>query len=104
MLRRRDFLRATVLTAGTVLIPVGGRHTLDAERAVEVVAQIEPRLIVPMHYATPQYKTTGEPLDPVEKFLHEMGVPIGEPLAKLVITPASLPAETQVALLLPKGG
>ena len=94
-----------VLTgADVLLIPVGGRHTLDAERAVEVVAQIEPRLIVPMHYATPQYKTTGEPLDPVEKFFHEMGVPIGEPLAKLVITPASLPAETQVALLLPKGG
>jgi L-ascorbate metabolism protein UlaG (beta-lactamase superfamily) len=94
----------TLTGADVLLIPVGGRHTLDAERAVEVIAQIEPRLIVPMHYATPQYKTTGEPLDPVEKFIHEMGVPITEPLAKLVITPASLPAETQVALLLPKGG
>ena len=71
---------------------------------MEVVAQIETRLIVPMHYATPGYKTDGEPLDPVEKFCHEMGVPVAEPQAKLVITPANLPAETQVALLLPKGG
>ncbi len=90
--------------ADVLLVPVGGRHTLDAERAAEVIAQLEPRLIVPMHYQTPSYKAVGEPLDPVEKFLHEMGVEAAEPVAKLVITPSSLPSEPQVVLLTYRGG
>ena len=64
------------------------------QRAVEVIAQIEPRIIVPMHYATPAYKTNGAELDPVDKFCREMGVEVMEPLPKLVITRATLPTET----------
>jgi L-ascorbate metabolism protein UlaG (beta-lactamase superfamily) len=90
--------------ADVLLVPVGGRHTLDAERAAEVIAQLEPRIIVPMHYQMPSYKSGATPLDPVEKFLHEMGVEVAEPLAKLVITPSSLPSEPQVVLLNYRGG
>jgi L-ascorbate metabolism protein UlaG (beta-lactamase superfamily) len=85
--------------ADVLLIPVGGGNALTAEGAAEVVAQLEPRLVVPMHYATPAYKPTDKALDPVEKFLREMGVEAAEPLPKVTITPASLPAETQVILL-----
>jgi L-ascorbate metabolism protein UlaG (beta-lactamase superfamily) len=90
--------------ADVLLVPVGGRYTLDAARAAEVIAQLEPRVIVPMHYQTPTYKAAGEPLDPVEKFLQEMGVEAAEPVAKLAITPTSLPAEPQVVLLSYRGG
>jgi L-ascorbate metabolism protein UlaG (beta-lactamase superfamily) len=90
--------------ADVLLVPVGGRSALDAAQAAEVIAQLEPRLIVPMHYATPQYKTQGAPLDPVDKFLHEMGVTTPEPQAKLVITPTNLPGEPQVVLLTQRGG
>jgi len=90
--------------ADVLLVPVGGGNALDAAQAAEVVAQLEPRLIVPMHYATPQYKTTSVPLDPVDRFLHEMGVTAPEPQAKLVITPSSLPGEPQVVLLTNRGG
>jgi L-ascorbate metabolism protein UlaG (beta-lactamase superfamily) len=85
--------------ADVLLIPVGGGNALTAEGAAEVIAQLEPRLVVPMHYATPSYKPTDKALDPVEKFLREMGVEAAEPLPKVTITPASLPAETQVILL-----
>jgi L-ascorbate metabolism protein UlaG (beta-lactamase superfamily) len=85
--------------ADVLLVPVGGGNALSAEGAAEVVAQLEPRLVVPMHYATPAYKPTDKPLDPVEKFLREMGVEAADPLPKVTITPASLPAETQVVLL-----
>jgi len=90
--------------ADVLLVPVGGGNALDAERAVEVIAQIEPRLIVPMHYATPAYRPNGAALDPVEKFCHEMGVEVTEPLAKVVITRTTLPTEPQVLLLNYRGG
>lgn len=85
--------------ADVLLVPVGGGNALNAEGAAKVVAQLEPHIVVPMHYATPAYKPADAPLDPVEKFLREMGVEVAEPLPKLTITPANLPAETQVMLL-----
>ncbi len=41
--------------AGTdiLLIPVGGKYTIDAKQAVEVISQIEPRIVIPMHYSIP---------------------------------------------------
>ncbi len=90
--------------ADVLLVPVGGGNALNAEGAAQVVAQLEPHIVVPMHYATPAYKPNGAPLDPVERFLREMGVEAAEPLPKLTVTPASLPAETQVALLTYRGG
>jgi L-ascorbate metabolism protein UlaG (beta-lactamase superfamily) len=93
--------------ADVLLIPVGGGNALDAELAVEVIAQIEPRIIVPMHYATPAYKPArpdGTALDPVDKFCREMGVEVMEPLPKVVITRATLPTEPQVMLLNYRGG
>jgi len=90
--------------ADVVLIPVGGGNALDSTKAVEVIAQLEPRLIVPMHYATPAYKPNGAELDPVDKFLREMGVEAPEPQPKAVITRATLPTEPQVLLLNYRGG
>jgi len=90
--------------ADVLLVPVGGGNALDSQRAVEVIAQIEPRIIVPMHYATPAYKPNGAELDPVDKFSREMGVEVMEPLPKLVITRATLPTEPQVMLLNYRGG
>ncbi|HLY30868.1 MAG TPA: MBL fold metallo-hydrolase [Ktedonobacterales bacterium] len=82
-----------------LLIPVGGGKSLNAEQAAEVIAQLEPSIIIPMHYATPAYKLAGEPLDPVERFCHEMGVTPPEPIARLSVTPTSLPTETQIIIL-----
>lgn len=55
-----------------LLIPVGGRYTLNAAKAMEVVNQIEPRIVVPMHYNVPGLKVDG--LDEVEKFIKESGL------------------------------
>lgn len=82
-----------------LLIPVGGGNALNAAQAASVIAQLEPAIIIPMHYATPAYKLIGSPLDPVEKFCSEMGVTPPEPVSKLTVTPNSLPAETQIVIL-----
>jgi L-ascorbate metabolism protein UlaG (beta-lactamase superfamily) len=46
-----------------LFIPVGGGPTLDGPEAAAVVAELRPRLVVPMHYATPAVDFLG-PLDP----------------------------------------
>ena len=36
-----------------LLVPVGGYYTLDAKQAIEVINQIEPKIVIPMHYKLP---------------------------------------------------
>jgi L-ascorbate metabolism protein UlaG (beta-lactamase superfamily) len=74
-------------------VPIGG--TLVAARVAELVAQLDAKLVVPM----PLGEANGE----LDRFLHEMSVPKGEPSAKLTVSSSSIPNETTVALLDPRG-
>ena len=87
--------------AGTdvLLIPVGGKYTLDAKQAVEVISQIEPRIIVPMHYRTADSKNEQLELDEVDKFIKEMGLtPSYE--EKLKLSKKDLPQEDMELVIL----
>ena len=57
-----------------LLVPVGGTYTIDAAQAAEVVSMLEPKIVIPMHFQT-EALTLGKTLDPVDKFLKEMGQP-----------------------------
>ncbi|NLE76160.1 MAG: MBL fold metallo-hydrolase [Chloroflexi bacterium] len=81
-----------------LLVPVGGGSTLDAARASEVISQVEPRIVVPMRYHTPGLAVK---LDPIGKFLKEMGLPQPEAVSSLKVTAQSLPQDTQVVLMEP---
>ena len=35
-----------------LMVPVGGGGALDADKAAEVISQLEPRIVIPMHYQT----------------------------------------------------
>ena len=84
--------------ADVLLVPVGGNCTINATQAAAVVAQVEPKLIVPMHYATEE--TRGfVPLDEIERFCKELGATEAAPRARLSVTPSSLPSEPTVVLL-----
>lgn len=48
-----------------LLIPVGGVFTINSEEAVKVVHQLDPRIVIPMHYKTPVLKFN---LDALESF------------------------------------
>ncbi len=94
-----------VLTTGQVeeisnvdvlLLPVGGVSTIDAPMAAEVVRQLGPKAVIPMHYKT---QALGRELEPVERFLKEIGVKEVNSQPKLSITRSSLPVSTQVFLL-----
>lgn len=80
-----------------LMVPVGGTYTIAAKEASEVVSQLEPSVIIPMHFGgLPGLKL---PLDGVDLFLKEMGVEVSEPQNKLTITKEKLPAEPQVIVL-----
>ncbi|KKR13316.1 MAG: Zn-dependent hydrolase of the beta-lactamase fold-like protein [Candidatus Falkowbacteria bacterium GW2011_GWA2_39_24] len=72
-----------------LLIPVGGKYTLDAAKAIEVINQIEPRIVIPMHYGVPGLKFD---LDKVDKFIKESGLKPTEE-ERLKITKRELPSE-----------
>jgi len=82
--------------ADILLVPVGGTYTLDAKNAVEVVSQIEPRIVIPMHYKTKNLKIS---LDGADKFIKELGLkPTIE--EKLKISKKDLPAEDMELVIL----
>lgn len=83
-----------------LFVPVGGGDTLDATRAVEVIGLFEPRLVIPMHFQQPELSAPwAKELEPVEKFLRELGTSAPEAQEMLKLTKSALPDETQVALL-----
>lgn len=80
-----------------LLIPVGGKYTLGAKEAVEVISQIDPRIIIPMHYKIAGLKT--DDLAGVDDFTKEIGIKT-ENVNKLKISKKDLPQdETKVVVL-----
>jgi L-ascorbate metabolism protein UlaG (beta-lactamase superfamily) len=79
-----------------LLIPVGGGETLNASQAAEVVSLLEPHIVIPMHY---KVKGSSLKLDPVTKFLKEMGLDKAETQESLKLDRGGLLDETQVVLL-----
>jgi L-ascorbate metabolism protein UlaG (beta-lactamase superfamily) len=79
------------------LVPVGDAGSLNAAKASEAISLFEPNIVIPMHYQTPG---TTLKLDPIGKFLKEMGLSEVETMASLKVSSvAALPEETQVVVL-----
>jgi L-ascorbate metabolism protein UlaG (beta-lactamase superfamily) len=82
-----------------LLVPVGGGPVCDAEAAMEIVNQIEPKVVIPMHYKTPGL---GIKLDALDRFLKEMGGK-SEEMDKLLIKKTDLEEEkTRLVILAPQ--
>ena len=79
-----------------LMVPVGGVVTLDAKQASEVIVQIDPKIVIPMHYKLPGLVLDLAPLD---EFMKIMGKEGPLPLPKLTISKDKLPEETTVVLL-----
>lgn len=79
-----------------LFVPVGGTYTIDGETAADIVNQVEPRIVIPMHYALPGLKVK---LAPVNDFLKAHGAK-GEELDKLVIKKKDLPESSTRTIVL----
>ena len=78
-----------------LLVPVGGRYTVDAEAAYEIVHQLQPSIIIPMHFLTPDVSL--KELAPVEAFTAKFPRVIKKPF--LEIRKEALTPEAKVIVL-----
>ncbi|MBI1833251.1 MAG: MBL fold metallo-hydrolase [Candidatus Andersenbacteria bacterium] len=80
-----------------LIVPVGGGESLTSKQAAEMISHVEPRMIIPIHFALPKWK---EKLDPVDVFAKEMGVSASKVEKKLVLRPSRLPDEDVETVIL----
>ncbi|OGZ69457.1 MAG: hypothetical protein A3D44_03475 [Candidatus Staskawiczbacteria bacterium RIFCSPHIGHO2_02_FULL_42_22] len=73
-----------------LMIPVGGTFTIDGHEAAKVIGQIEPKVVIPMHYGLPKLKVQ---LEGVEKFLKAMGKSSVVPQEKFTMKAGALPKD-----------
>lgn len=86
-----------------LMIPVGGSVTIDSGKAVSLVQQLEPSIVLPMHYKASGMKDIFKDLEPVDAFLTKAGIPV-EKLDKLIISKDKLSEEIKAVLLDRKDG
>jgi L-ascorbate metabolism protein UlaG (beta-lactamase superfamily) len=83
-------------TCDVLFIPVGSVYTISGKDAPEIISQIEPKVIIPIHFKLPGLKFD---LDEVSVFLSAMGKEKPETLAKYSVSRDKLPEEPEVVLL-----
>ncbi len=79
-----------------LLLPVGGVSTIGGSTAAEIVRRLTPKVTIPMHYKTATLK---KDLEPVDKFLKEMGIKESVSQPKLSVSRSNMPTSTQVIVL-----
>jgi L-ascorbate metabolism protein UlaG (beta-lactamase superfamily) len=84
-----------------LLVPVGGTYTIDAKKALEVINQIDPKIVIPMHYQIKGLSNSIS-LEGVDKFLKEIGAEV-TPLDLLKISKNDLEEEERkIFVLIPR--
>ena len=79
-----------------LFLPVGEMSTIPVSTAMKIVNQLNPRIVIPMHYKT---EAIVRNLEPVDKFLNKMGIQAPEAKTRISITQSSLPSSTQIVVL-----
>jgi L-ascorbate metabolism protein UlaG (beta-lactamase superfamily) len=90
-----------ILDIDVLMIPVGGFYTIDAEKASEIISQIEPGLVIPMHYREEDKNELTKDIAPLKKFLDEMGAENVRKVEKLKVSKSDIPEETEIVVLSP---
>ncbi len=80
-----------------LMIPVGGKHTISSSEALKLIGQIEPKIVIPMHYGLPKLKID---LEGVEAFLKAMGKKETPVQDKLTIKASALPKESDMEIVI----
>ncbi len=78
-----------------LLLPIDENTNLTAARAAEVITQLEPHIVIPMHYSA----ANGAGKEMLEKFTKEMGIKEYTPQDKLVAKSADFDEGTRVVVM-----
>jgi L-ascorbate metabolism protein UlaG (beta-lactamase superfamily) len=82
-----------------LFVPAGGGPVLPPSEMAELIANLSPKMVIPMQYKTAKGDAER---DEVAPFLKHLGVEAPQPLEKLVIKPSDLTEQMQVVLLEPE--
>ncbi|MBN1258968.1 MBL fold metallo-hydrolase [Candidatus Peregrinibacteria bacterium] len=80
-----------------LFVPVGGKMTVDAKKAKEIVEQIEPRVIIPMMYHTNGSKMG---FTPIKEFVGLMGGEAVQPVDEFTVKKSELPEDNSKLVVL----
>jgi hypothetical protein len=81
------------------IVPVGGNgYTLDGAGALNVIKQIEPKVVIPTHYADKAIKYE-VPQAELTEALKNLGMEVNETIGKYKIKPAELSDTTKLIVL-----
>ena len=82
-----------------LMIPIGGVYTISARETLKIMSQLEPKIIIPMHYQIPKLNIK---LDGLDKFLKTVGIKSITPENKLTIKKKDIsPEEVKIIALKP---
>ncbi len=80
-----------------LLIPIGGGSGLTTKQALKMVATLEPRVVIPIHYKLPGVK---EELEDVKTFATEMGADANQVEKKVILKKSKLPQDDVLTAIL----
>jgi L-ascorbate metabolism protein UlaG (beta-lactamase superfamily) len=82
-----------------LLIPVGGVYTIDPELALKVIDQVEPSIVVPMHFKDKGLSKTFDELVTLDEFLTKANADGVRREKKLSLTRANLPEDREIVVV-----
>lgn len=80
-----------------LFVPVGGKYTINIKEVMEVINQIDPKIIIPMHYKIPGLNID---IDGIENFAKQFKISSPEGQDFLKINKVDLPAKEREAIIL----
>jgi L-ascorbate metabolism protein UlaG (beta-lactamase superfamily) len=93
--------KAALERIDVLFVPVGGRTTVDAAGAAALVKEIQPKVVIPMHYGTPRTRFFEfDPLGPFQALFEKVRL---LPMGGFQIRRMDLPSETTVYVPAPPG-
>ena len=83
-----------------VLVPTGGNCTLNMDHVYQTLQDLDPKIVIPMHYKT---EGTDLTLNDIDNFARRMGLDDVQPQPRLVVTPANLGTDMRIVVMTPQG-
>jgi len=79
-----------------LFVPIGGRCTLDIDQVYQTLQDLDPKIVIPMHYETIGVKVELDGLDP---FVRRIGLELSQPQPRVVVTTGNLPADMRITTM-----
>ena len=80
-----------------LMIPIGGKYTINAKKAIELVRKLEPKVVIPMHY---KINGSTKDIDDEKEFCNEIGNCSAERVSKINIKQKDLEGKSMEVIVM----